>query len=248
MIGGFAAILRRELSALTATPVAAVFVAAFVAASTLFGIQVGGLFEAGRAELDAVVQFHPWLLTVLAPALAMRSWAEDVRGGTLETLLALPVPLWIQVAAKFCASWLVAGVALLLATPVWIGIALLGPVDHAATAVAWLGSWLVAGAGLAIGSWASAMTSSQSMAFVLGTIITFLFLAAGLPIVADTVAAVAGPAAGEVLAGLSILDRLASLQGGVIDARSLVYFISLTGLFLSLAVLALDSRRGGRLR
>jgi ABC-2 type transport system permease protein len=245
------AVARRELRALVATPVAAVFVAAFVTASALMAFELGGLFEAGRAELDALVQFHPWLLAVFAPALAMRSWAEERREGTLETLLALPVPVWGLVAGKFLALWLVAGAALAGTAPVWIGIALLGPVDHGATATAYLGSLLAAAALLATGMLASAVSSSQVTAFVLGVLACVGLVAAGVPAVGDGLAALltagfgsdAGQAARGALAALSVLDQTGGFQRGVIEAPAVVFFAGLTALMLALTALALDLRR-----
>jgi ABC-2 type transport system permease protein len=126
-LNSFLAVYQRELHQDGGNPLAYVFVASFVSASILLAFQVGGLFEAGRAELVAFFQFHPWLFVVLMPALSMRAWSDEARTGTLETLLALPVPLAALVLAKFMAAWTLACVMLGLTIPLWLGITLLGP-------------------------------------------------------------------------------------------------------------------------
>jgi ABC-2 type transport system permease protein len=247
-MGALAAIVRREAAGMLTTPVAWVFMSAFAASAGLLAFQLGGLFESGRADLAPFFQFHPWLHAVFMPALAMRSWAEDTRSGTLETLLSLPVPLWVQVLGKFLALWGLAGLALMLTVPLWIGIAILGPVDHGATLAGYFGSWLVAGGCLAIASAMSAATSSQVTAYVLGVLTAFAGIAAGLPLVGGAVAAVAGRAAGEAVGALSILDRFEALQRGSIELDGLVFFASLIACWLAITTLLIENRRAGGLR
>ena len=240
---GFSALYRRELGDYLATPSAYVFVAAFIAAASLFAFQIGGLFEAGRADLQIFFQFHPWLFLIFMPALAMRAWADEERTGTLETLLALPVPTLSLVMGKFFAAWTIAGIALALSFPLWIAIAWLGPVDHSATIATYLGSFLMAGAYLALGSALSATTSNQVVAFVLSVLVAFIFTAAGLPIVSDTVAGILGRESSESLAKFSILDQFEGLNRGVIEARAIVFFVSFISAWLFVTALCIDARR-----
>lgn len=240
---GFSALYRRELGSYLATPAAYVFVAAFLAGASLFAFQIGGLFEAGRADLQIFFQFHPWLFLIFMPALAMRAWADEVRTGTLETLLAIPAPTASLVLGKFMAAWTIAGIALVLSFPLWIALSWLGPVDHGATSATYLGSFLLAGAYLSIGTAMSAVTSNQVVAFVLGVIVAFIFTAAGLPIVGDTVAGVVGAGAGRSLTLVSILDQFDGLNRGVIEARALVFFFTLMGAWLAVTTIFVDGKR-----
>lgn len=240
---GFSALYRRELGSYLGTPAAYVFVAAFLAGASLFAFQIGGLFEAGRADLQIFFQFHPWLYLIFMPALAMRAWADEMRTGTLETLLAIPVPTLSLVLGKFMAAWTIAGIALMLSFPLWVALSWLGPVDHGATLATYFGSFLMAGAYLAVGTAVSAMTSNQVVAFVLGVLFAFVFTAAGLPIVGDTVSGLLGPAAGQGLTMLSILDQFDGLNRGVIEARALVFFISFIGAWLAVTTLFVDAKR-----
>ena len=239
------AVFRRELAAYIHTPLAWVIVAAFVFASGAFAFQLGGLFEAGEASLDAMFAFHPWLHLVFMPAIAMRLWSEDMRGGTLETLLALPVPTYALVLGKHLAAWAVSGAALALTTPLWLSISLLGQPDHGAIATAYLVSLLIAGGHLALGGAISALTSSQVVAFVISTLIAFAFTAAGLPVVQETVQATLGAGAAEAAAGFSLLDLMSNGQDGLVTAPGLIFLLSFTGLWLGLTWITVDARRSG---
>jgi ABC-2 type transport system permease protein len=243
---GFCALYQRELRQDAGNPLAYIFVASFVSASILLAFQVGGLFEAGRAELVAFFQFHPWLFVVLMTALSMRAWSDEARTGTLETLLALPVPTSALVLAKFMAAWTLACVMLVLTTPLWLGLSLLGPVDHGATLTAYLGSCLLAGAYLAVGMAASAVSRSQVLSFVIALGVSFLATAAGLPLVSSTLAAFLPLPLTEALASLSMLDAFAGFERGVIEASALSYFLAVMALGLCLTGLWVDNKRGGQ--
>jgi ABC-2 type transport system permease protein len=245
---GFSALYRRELGGYLGTPTAYVFVAAFLAAASLFAFQIGGLFEAGRADLQIFFQFHPWLFLIFMPALAMRAWADEMRTGTLETLLAIPVPTASLVLGKFMAAWSVAGIALVLSFPLWIFLSWLGPVDHGATLATYFGSFLMAGASLAVGTAMSAITSNQVVAFVLGVLVAFIFTAAGLPIVSDTLSGLLGSGllgqeAGKALTMVSLLDQFEGLNRGVIEARAIVFFTSFIAAWLAVTTLFIDGKR-----
>jgi ABC-2 type transport system permease protein len=239
------AVFRREFAAYLHTPLAWVLIAAFVFASGAFAFQLGGLFEAGEASLDAMFVFHPWLHLVFMPAIAMRLWAEDARGGTMETLLALPVPTHALVFGKHLAAWTVAGAALVLTMPLWLSISLIGRPDHGSIALAYLVSFLIAGGHLALGGAISALTSSQVVAFVIAGLIAFGFTAAGLPVVQETVQATLGVDAAQIVAGFSLLELMSNGQDGLVTASGLIFILSFTALWLGLAWIAIDARRSG---
>jgi ABC-2 type transport system permease protein len=149
------------------------------------------------------------------------------------------------VLGKFLAAWTVAGAALLLTTPVWLTVAILGEPDNLATLTAYLGSFLMAGGYIAIGGAMSATTGNQVIAFILGVFVAFLLTAAGMPIVVETVSGFANAAAVEAIAGLSPLDRYDSVRRGVVELRDLVYFATLIGGWLLVTNVLVAHRRGG---
>jgi len=239
------AIYRRELLSYLTTPTAYVFVAVFLFAIGLFTFQVGALFETRRADLSGFFAFHPWIFMVFLPAIAMKLWAEETRSGAVEVLMTLPAPTWALVGGKFLAAWTVAAVALALTTPLWISVNVLGAPDNAAIFTAYIASLLMAGAYIAIGSVMSALTGAQVVAFVLAVLVAFLLTALGAPIVADFFNGMVGGGLSEAISRFSILHHFDAAQRGVIELRSIIYFLSLIALCLAWTGLAVDARRGG---
>jgi len=244
-MNGLISVCRRELAGYFHTPTAYVFLAIFLFATGAFGFHIGRFFDTGAADLSPFFVFHPWLMMIFLPAVAMRLWSEEIRSGSLELLLTLPAPLWAAVLGKFLAAWTVAGVGLLLTLPLWVSVNVLGAPDNGATFVAYLGSFLMAGGYLAIGGAASAMTGNQVIAFVAGVFIAFMFTAAGMPIVVETVSGFAPAAMVEAIAGFSPLERFESLRRGVVELRDLIYFASLITAWLGVTWLLIARRRGG---
>jgi ABC-2 type transport system permease protein len=239
------AVYRRELLAYVTTPTAYVFVAVFLFSIGLFTFQIGGFFESRRADLTPFFAFHPWIFMVFLPAVAMRLWAEESRSGAIELLMTLPAPTWSLVLGKFLAAWTIAGAALVLTLPLWTTVNALGSPDNAAIFTAYLASFLMAGAYIAIGSVMSAMTQAQIVAFVLAVLVSFLLTALGLPLVLDFFSGIVNGSVAEGIARFSILHHFDAAQRGVVEFRSVFYFVSLIALCLGFTALAVDARRGG---
>ncbi len=244
-MSGLLAVYRRELTAYFQTPLAYVFLAVFAFAAPAFAFHVGRFFDTNRADLAPLFDYLPWLLVVLMPALAMRAWAEERDRGTLEFLMALPIPLWAMAAGKFLAAWSVAALAVVLTFPMWIAVNYLGEPDNAAIATGYLGTLLLAGAYLAVGQALSATTANQVVAFVLGAGAAFLLTMAGLPFVLAALGENAPAAVSEFVAGLSALDHYNAFRQGVIGLPDLIYFIGLITVSLALAGVLIAERRGG---
>lgn len=242
---GLHAVFRRELTAYFQTPLAYVFLAAFAITAPAFAFHVGRFFDTNRADLAPLFDYLPWLLVVLMPALSMRAWAEERDRGTLEFLMALPIPLWASAAGKFLAAWCMAGLALVLTMPMWIAVNYLGEPDNAAIATGYLGTLLLAGGYLAAGQALSATTANQVVAFVLGTGAAFLLTMTGHPFVLAALGQNAPAEVSEFIAGLSALDHYNAFRNGVIGAPDVIYFLGLIAVSLSLAGVLIAERRGG---
>ena len=145
-------VFKRELRGYFITPIAYVFMAIFVFLSGIFAFYIGGFFGRGQADLQPFFTFHPWLYLFLIPALAMRLWAEERRGGTIELLLTLPLTMVQAVIGKFLAAWAFTAIALVLTFPMWISVNYLGDPDNGVILASYLGSLLMAGSFLAIGA------------------------------------------------------------------------------------------------
>lgn len=236
-------VFKREFSGYFATPVAYVFIVIFLLLTGWMTFQEGRFLDRGQADLLGFFTFHPWLYLFLIPALAMRLWAEERKSGTIELLMTLPVGQGAAVLGKFLASWAFAGVALLGTFPVWITVNYLGRPDNGAIAAGYVGSFLMAGGFLAIGSCVSASTRSQVIAFVVSVVVCLLFLLAGLPAVTNSLQGLAPAAIVEAVGSFSFLSQFDAISKGVIDLRALVFFFSLIGVFLAATVVVVDAKK-----
>jgi gliding motility-associated transport system permease protein len=241
----FRGVFLRELHGYLITPVAWLFSVIFLLAAGAMTFYLGAFFERGQADLDPFFRFHPWLYLVLVPALAMRLWAEERRSGTLELLMTLPIRTWQAVAAKFLAAWVYIGGALALTFPLWLTVDYLGHPDNGVILAGYLGSFLMAGAFLAISECLSTLTRSQVIAFILALSVCFLFLLAGDPLVQDPLLALGSNRAADALADLSLLTHFQAIARGVLDFGDVAYFVLTIVFWLSANVLILDARRGG---
>jgi ABC-2 type transport system permease protein len=237
-------ILKRELRAYFSTPVAYVFIVIFLLMVGVFTFYVGGLYERNQADLEPFFRFHPWLYMLLIPAISMRLWSEERKAGTIELLMTLPISLAEAVIGKFLAAWCFTALALALTFPVWITINYLGDPDNTVIAAGYLGSLLLAGACLAIGSCISALTKNQVVAFVISFIICFAFNLSGFPIVLDLFSTWAPQAIIDVVSSFSFLAHFESILKGVIDIRDVIFFGSLIAFFLYANVLAIETKKG----
>jgi ABC-2 type transport system permease protein len=238
-------VFRREFAAYFATPIAFVFLAVFLVSMGVFTFYVGHFFETGIANLVIFFSYQPWLYLFLLPALAMRLWAEEKRSGSIELLLTLPLPVWATVLGKYLAAWAFAGLALLLTFPVWITVNYLGSPDNGVILASYIGSFIMAGAYLAIGAAISAATANQVIAFVVAVVVCFLFTAAGAPLVMENFAGWAPLPLVETVASFSFLQHFDAITEGVIDLRDLIFFASLIGLSLFANVLLIETGKGG---
>ncbi|KFN44777.1 ABC transporter permease [Arenimonas oryziterrae] len=237
------AILQRELASYFATPLAAVFIVIFLMLAGAFTFYLGDFYEVGQADLQLFFRFHPWLYLLLVPAVAMRLWAEERKTGTLELLLTQPVTLWQAVLGKFLAAWLFLGFALALTFPIWVTVNWLGNPDNGVIIASYLGSWLMAGAMLAIGGCLSAVTRSQVVAFILTVVVCLLLLLAGFPLALDGVRAMFSQPVVDAISGLSFLTHFQAIQRGVLDLRDVAFFGLGIGAWLLATVLVIDIKK-----
>lgn len=244
-MNAISAVFKREFAAYFATPIAFVFLVIFLVAMGVFTFYVGRFYDMGVADLTVFFSYHPWLYLFLMPALAMRLWAEEKRSGSIELLLTLPLPVWATVLGKFLAAWAFAGLALFLTFPVWLTTLYLGAPDNGVILASYIGSFLMAGAYLAIGAAISSATTNQVIAFVIAVAVCFLFTAAGAPLVTESLSGWAPTPLVEAAASFSFLTHFSAISAGVIDLRDAIFFLSLTSLFLFANMLIVERGKGG---
>jgi ABC-2 type transport system permease protein len=238
-------IMKRELGSYFSSPVAYVFLVMFLLLTGFFTFTAGNFFERGEASLAAFFGWHPWVYLVLVPAAGMRLWAEERRSGTLELLLTMPVAPWHAILAKFLASWAFLAVALALTFPAVITVNVLGDPDNGMIVAGYLGSFLLAGAYLAISCMTSAMTRNQVVAFILSVVLCLFLILAGFNPVTDLLVRWASPAVVDTVAAFSVITHFDGFQRGVIDTRNLFFFLSVIGFALFATGVIIRGHRSG---
>jgi len=238
-------IAQRELAGYFTSPVAYVFLVIFLLLAGFLTFTAGAFFERGEASLAAFFGWHPWLYLVLVPAIGMRLWSEERRAGTIELLLTLPVTTWQAIVGKFLASWLFLALALALTFPVVLTVNLLGEPDNGAIFAGYVGSFLLAGAYLALACMTSATTRNQVVAFILAVVLCLFMILAGFSPVTDLLVRWASPAVVDTVAAFSVVTHFDGFQKGVLDSRDLLFFLSVIGFSLFVTGVIIHSHRAG---
>jgi ABC-2 type transport system permease protein len=207
-----------------------------------FLMQNGGFWQVDRASLARMFDFMPWALAVIViPLVTMRSISEEKRSGTLELLITMPVKDSEVILGKWLAA--LAMCAILLGLSLLYPVAMfkwpwhLGPLDWGPVWAGYLGLLLLSAAGTAVGLMFSSFTESQIIAFFVTACLLAFLLIIGL--VSETMR---GPG-GEAIAFISFSSRFAPFARGLIDTRSVVFFVSVTVLCLLVAFRNLESRK-----
>ncbi len=238
-------IAKRELKGYFASPVAYVFIVIFLLLAGFFTFMVGGFFEQGQASLRSFFLWHPWLYLFLVPAVGMRLWSEERRLGTIELLLTMPVTAWQAIVGKFLASWLFLLLALVLTFPLVLTVNYLGNPDNGVIFCAYVGSFLMAGAYLALSCITSAITRNQVVSFILSVVACLFLILAGFAPVTNMLVQWASPWLVNLISSFSVMTHFDSLQNGVLDSRNILFFVSVMVFSLFTTGVILRSHRAG---
>ncbi len=236
-------IVKRELSSYFVTQLAYVFILIFLILSGVFTFYMGNFFERGQADLAPFFNFHPWLYLFLIPAISMRLWSEERKSGSIELLLTLPIRKIDAVVGKFISAWIFTGIALMMTFPLWLTVNYLGAPDNGAIFAGYLGSWLMAGGFLSIGSCMSALSKSQVIAFIVTGLVCLLFVLAGFPLVLNLFEGWVPLMILDALASLSFLTHFSSVSKGVLSLQDLLYFVSVIVTWLAATMIVVEIKQ-----
>jgi ABC-2 type transport system permease protein len=236
-------ILRRELYGYFNSPVAYIFLVVFLMMSGWFTFSMGNFYEARQADLRPFFYFHPIIYLIFIPAIAMRLWSEERMTGTIQLLLTLPVTIKDVVIGKFLAAWIFMGIALLLTFPMILTVGYLGSPDYGVIIASYLGSFLMAGAYLAIGSFTSSLTKNQVISFVLSIVFCLVLLLMSFPMVTDYFANFFGPETVDIIASFGFWVHFESIQRGVIDLGDIFYFLSVIIFMLTANAVVIEVKK-----
>ncbi|MDR3012330.1 MAG: ABC transporter permease [Chitinispirillales bacterium] len=232
-----AAIFKKEFASYFISPIAYVFIIVFLIGGNFMFFQP--FFLINQAEMRNYFSLLPWIFLFFVPAITMRSWAEEKKSKTMELLLTWPLSDAQAVLGKFFASLAFLSVAILLSITVPITLFIIGSPDPGPIIGGYVGAILMGAAYLAIGLWISSHTENQIVAFILAFVTIFLLMIIGHPLVTAKVPSVLIP----IFSYLGLFTHFESIERGVVDSRNVVYYLSMTGIFLFLNAQSLGRRK-----
>lgn len=202
------------------------------------------LLEYNYASLDQLFMMAPLVFMFLIPALTMRSFAEEQQNGTIELLSTRPLSDLDIVLGKFLACLLLVAFALLPTLLYYITVyqlgAPIGNIDSGAVMGSYMGLFLLATIFVAIGVFASSLSNNQIVSFVLATFLCFLihygfYYFSQLPVFFGK--------SDDIVQMMGIDYHYESISRGLVDTRDLVYFVSVTALFIVMTMVSLGRRK-----
>ena len=230
------AIAWKETKSYFMTPMAYVVGAMFLVLTGVFFVfEITSEFP--EASVRSFMDWASFFLLFLAPLLTMRLLAEEQKMGTLELLLTAPVRDWEVVVGKFVAAFLIVVSTIALTLYYVFMLYWYGDPDTGPVLTAYLGLVLHGTAGVAVGMLASSLSANQIVSATVGTsvLLSLHFV--------DQVAEQTSGIAEDVLNGLSTNEHLIDFSRGIVDTSHIVYYISLTAVFLFLTIRSLETRR-----
>lgn len=242
-MNSFWAVYKRELKSYFTTPLAYVFLVIFLFFAGYMTFNRQGFYDARQADMQAFFVNLPLLFIFMVPATAMRLWAEERKVGSIELLFTLPITIPQAVIGKFLAAWTFLGIALALTFPMVITVAFLGDPDGGLIATGYLASLLMAGGFLAIGSFFSAVSKNQVIAFVLSVVACGVLVYAGMPTTLNYLSTFLPAGLVAAVEGMSFQAHFESLQRGIVQLRDLAYFVILIVGWVAACTVILDERR-----
>ena len=245
MFKNIKAVFKREFKAYFDSPVAYVFLTGFLVLVGFLTFGVSMFYERRQADLTPFFFWHPWVYLLLVPAATMGLWADERRNGTAEMLLTLPMTVTEALVGKFLAAWAFLGIALAATCPVAITAGYLGTPDWGVVLAGYLGSFLLTGAAAAVGVFASTLSRSSVVGFVVSLAMLLLLMIIGFDPVIGAVAGWGVPTAiTDAFAGLSLLRHFEAIRRGVVDLADLGYYAGVIVFMIAAAKTVTDGRRG----
>ena len=241
-MSGFWTVCKRELKAYFATPVAYVFLVVFLFFAGYLTFR-GRFFDIRQADMRVFFSNMPLLFVFMVPCTAMRLWSEERKSGSIELLFTLPITVMHAVVGKFVAAWVFLGIALLLTFPMVITVCFLGDPDVGLIVTGYLGSFLMAGGFLAIGSFFSAISKNQVISFILAVVACGVLVYAGMPTTLNFLSAYIPNGLVATVEMMSFQTHFDSISKGVLEFRDLAYFVGLIVGFLAACGIVLEERK-----
>ena len=201
------------------------------------------ILNSGYADLGSFFALAPWIFLFLVPAVTMRLFADEKKSGTIELLLTRPLSELSIVLAKYLAGLTLVIVSLIPTLLYFLSVYMLGMenanIDTGGTWGSYIGLFFLAAVYVAIGLFASSLTENQIISFIIGLIISLLFLIG----FEELSALISLPGLDSLLINLGISEHYRSVSRGVIDTRDVLYFLSVIAIFILFSKVKLESRK-----
>ncbi|NNE29680.1 MAG: gliding motility-associated ABC transporter permease subunit GldF [Saprospiraceae bacterium] len=241
-----ASIFWKELNALFSSLIGYVVIAVFLLllGLTLWVFPDYSILNYNYATLQQLFDIAPLIFLFLIPAITMRSFAEENQTGTIELLATRPISDFSIVLGKFLANLMLVAFALLPTVLYYYTVSVLGSppgnIDGGAVLGSYLGLFLLGAVFTAIGIFSSSLTRNQIVAFVLGIFLCFIFYW-GFSFISKMPGFIGNMDA--ILQKMGIEYHYASISRGLLDTRDLIYFLSVSALFLFLTQFSMERRK-----
>lgn len=232
-------VARKEMKLFLSSPIAWLFFISFAAVTLFIFFWAEAFFARNIADVRPMFEWMPILLILLCSTLAMRMWSEERRTGTLEHVLTQAAPLWSFALGKYLACLGLLVLALVVMLPLPISLSLITTIDWGPVMAGYLATLLLGSAYLAIGLFVSSRTQNQIVSLIGSVALCGFFYFVGHTVITRTL----GQSGSELMQALGTGARFDAITRGVIDVADLVYYISLTLIFLALTVYALERER-----
>jgi len=240
------ALYLKEIRSFLSSIIGYIFIAIFLILNSLFlwvFAYETNIIEGGTADLFPFFSISPIIFIILIPAITMRSFSEEKRTGTIELLFTKPVSDYTIILSKYLAGLTLVLISIFPTLIYYYTVHALGEpvgiIDDGATITSYIGLFLVGACLVAVGIFASSVTSSQIVAFILAMFMSwFLFLGLDLLAVYSQFGGL-----DLMFRNIGIMEHYESIQKGVLDTRDLLYFVSFAAVFLILTKLVLQSRK-----
>ena len=237
-------ILFREIKSFFGSPIGYLVIALFLIINGLFLWVFDGqynIMNSGFADMTPFFTLSPWILIFLIPAVTMRSFSDEKKLGTLELLLTKPISLWQIVNGKFLAAMLLILIAII---PTYIYVIIISNISNTSTNIdlgsiygSYFGLIFLISSYTAIGIFTSTLSDNQIVAFITSVFLCFIFYF-GFQGIANYV-----PSISNFIASIGMDFHFKSMSRGVLDTKDILYFSSITFVFLLLTVFQLKSAK-----
>ncbi len=238
-------VCKNELIRYFISPLAYIYLIAFLILNGSFAIYFGKFFIRGEANLTPMFSYQLWLYLLFIPGISMRLWAEEFRQKTIVQIMTMPVSTASLVLGKFIASWLFCGLGLFLTFPFWISVNILGDPDNYVILLSYFGSFFIAGAMLSISQTMSALTKNQVIALVLAVIANLCFMLSGLEYILSFFRLFAPASIVDLIASFSFDTHFFNITQGIIELRDIIFFLSVIILFNITTLIIINFRTSG---